>query len=292
MAAAATASSPTPSPASPTPSPTPSVTEGDATPTPAPPPGKGWKRMMRGPFGAIHGEFVVPDGNGGYQTVATQIGEVTEVGEDSVTVRSEDGFSRTYAVGDSTRVSAGRQGVTGIESGDTVAVTAEVEGQTATATSVVDLTRPQHPRWYGGHGRDFPGKPFPGREGDPAPGGLPGAHRLTAGFPPPPADGAPARQRGERPRPSAGRTRRAPYAPGTASVHRVRAPHSPTRSGRQPKTVNMIRFEPRRFEPRRFDPRRFEPRRFDPRRFEPRRFVEAVSAFLERDRFRDSIGMS
>ncbi|GIH79960.1 hypothetical protein [Planobispora longispora] len=169
VAAAATASSPTPSPASPTPSPTPSVTEGDATPTPAPPPGKGWKRMMRGPFGAIHGEFVVPDGNGGYQTVATQIGEVTEVGEDSVTVRSEDGFSRTYAVGDSTRVSAGRQGVTGIESGDTVAVTAEVEGQTATATSVVDLTRPQHPRWYGGHGRDFPGKPFPGREGDPAP---------------------------------------------------------------------------------------------------------------------------
>lgn len=81
--------------------------------------------------GALHGDFVVPDGDGGYQTQRMQIGEVTESDDSSITVASEDGYTRSYVVGPSTQ----RQGDVAI--GDTVRVTATVSGDTATATSIV-----------------------------------------------------------------------------------------------------------------------------------------------------------
>ncbi len=65
-----------------------------------------------GPFlGALHGEVVVPAKDGcGTVTVFTQTGQAVAVADDSITVRSQDGFERSYAIGDSTRVLTARRG--------------------------------------------------------------------------------------------------------------------------------------------------------------------------------------
>ncbi|MHA3020091.1 hypothetical protein ACXPWS_07425 [Mycobacterium sp. BMJ-28] len=47
---------------------------------------------------ALHGEFVVPDGHGGFQTDIVQVGRVTAVSAGSITARSEDGFTSTYVI--------------------------------------------------------------------------------------------------------------------------------------------------------------------------------------------------
>jgi hypothetical protein len=94
-----------------------------------------------GRFGGIHGEFTVkkPDG-AGYQTWATQFGEVTEVSPSSITVKSEDGFSRSYSVDENTLVNAGRDGIGSVKPGDTVRVAGLVEDGTAKAAAVIDST--------------------------------------------------------------------------------------------------------------------------------------------------------
>jgi hypothetical protein len=97
----------------------------------------------RGEFGfggALHGEFVVPKDGGGYQTVATQRGEVTAVSKDSITVKSEDGYSRTYTLTEDTLVNAARDGIDDVKTGNTVTVTAVVTDGKATASSVNDGT--------------------------------------------------------------------------------------------------------------------------------------------------------
>lgn len=65
-----------------------------------------------GPFlGALHGEVVVPSKDQcSTVTVFTQTGQAVAVAEDSITVRSQDGFERSYAIDDSTRVFTGRRG--------------------------------------------------------------------------------------------------------------------------------------------------------------------------------------
>ena len=103
-------------------------------------PGKG------GPGGkgmGIHGEFVAPAPSGGYQTIATQKGTVTDVSATSLKVKSEDGFERTYVVNDDTMVGAGNNGIADVAVGDDVHVTAVVTGDTATAKSVHE--RPAKP---------------------------------------------------------------------------------------------------------------------------------------------------
>jgi hypothetical protein len=50
------------------------------------------------PAAALHGEFVVSDGKGGYATMLSQTGTVTAVDSTSVTARSADGFVQTYAI--------------------------------------------------------------------------------------------------------------------------------------------------------------------------------------------------
>lgn len=95
----------------------------------------------RGEFGlggALHGEFVVQKDGGGYQTVATQRGSVTAVSKDSITVKSDDGYSRTYKVAAETLVNAARDGISSIKTGSTVNVSAVVADNTATATSIND----------------------------------------------------------------------------------------------------------------------------------------------------------
>jgi hypothetical protein len=123
--------------------------------------GPGWK----GWFGALHGEFVVPRAGGGYETVAMQRGEVTGVSESEITVRSEDGFSKTYAVTGETSVNGGRDGIGSVARGDQVSVLATVAGGRYTAVKVVDVADARRPfeRW--GPRRDGP----QARSGTPTP---------------------------------------------------------------------------------------------------------------------------
>jgi len=114
---------------------------------------------MHGPFGGIRGQQVVPDGDGGYRTVLSQTGEVTAVSGDSLTVRSEDGYERSYAVTEDTSVNGGRDGIGDVEVDDQVSVTALREGGTDTAVRVIDVSslRGSAERWRTGpfgHGWD------------------------------------------------------------------------------------------------------------------------------------------
>jgi hypothetical protein len=120
-----------------------------STPTPSGDPGERRRdkdrrggpdhHLFGGAGGALHGEFVVPDGSGGYRTMLTQRGTATKVSDSSITVRSEDGFSTTYAITAATRVGATRDGVGSIKDGADVVVVAEQKGGAATALAVADL---------------------------------------------------------------------------------------------------------------------------------------------------------
>ena len=87
---------------------------------------------------ALHGEFVVPDRDGGFRTLVSQRGEATEVSASEITVRSEDGFTTTYAVTEDTLVNAARDGIETIEKGSEVHVVAAKDGDAATALRIGD----------------------------------------------------------------------------------------------------------------------------------------------------------
>jgi hypothetical protein len=111
-----------------------------------------------GPGPALHGEYVVPKDGGGYQTVAGQTGEVTAVDGSSVTVRSEDGYTRKYEVPADALVNAARDGLGTIKQGHRVSVVATVSGETATAVRVVDFSVEQaaRERWFPGRSGSGP----------------------------------------------------------------------------------------------------------------------------------------
>jgi hypothetical protein len=106
-------------------------------------------RGHHGPVAGIHGEFTARAPGGGYQTLATQAGDVTDTNRSSITVRSEDGYSRTYTVDDSTMVNAGNDGIADVRQGDLVRVTAVVTDGNARAVDVRDVTqsRALRDRW-------------------------------------------------------------------------------------------------------------------------------------------------
>jgi hypothetical protein len=93
-----------------------------------------------GVFGAVHGQFVVSKSGGGFQTIDTQRGSVTAVSATSITVKSADGFVKTYQVMSSTNVDAQRNGIGSVKTGHQVVVMATVSGSTATAVSILDFT--------------------------------------------------------------------------------------------------------------------------------------------------------
>ncbi|TCC26054.1 hypothetical protein [Kribbella sindirgiensis] len=128
---------PTPSPSA---SPTSPATPGQQQKPDGPGRGGFGPRGEFGLGGALHGEFVVPKDGGGYQTVATQRGEVTAVSKESITVKSADGYSRTYTLTEDTLVNAARDGIDDVKTGNTVTVTAVVTDGKATASSVNDGT--------------------------------------------------------------------------------------------------------------------------------------------------------
>ena len=121
-------------------------------------PGGGLGFGFGAPFGAVHGQFVVPKAGGGYQTIDTQRGSVTAVSATSITVKSADGFSKTYQVMSSTNVDARRNGIAAVKTGHQVMVTATDGGSTATAVSILDFNL--LPAMHGG-GWNHPSPPAP-----------------------------------------------------------------------------------------------------------------------------------
>jgi hypothetical protein len=65
---------------------------------PGGPPGIGAHGPGTDSTSSLHGEFVMPDGSGGYTTVLTQTGTVTAISSTSITVRSDDGYTQAYVV--------------------------------------------------------------------------------------------------------------------------------------------------------------------------------------------------
>ncbi|RVX41585.1 hypothetical protein EDD27_4139 [Nonomuraea polychroma] len=169
---------------SPSPSPTPTAT-GTAAPSASPSGtpsdqgpghGRGWGRKMGFGGPALHGEFVVPDGTGKYVTVATQYGDVTAVDQDSITVKSEDGYTREYVVNGDTRINRGGDGIDAVKTGQKVMVRATVEGGTATAVGIHDATlrdgqgwRGKGGRWHGDHRPGQPPASTPSPSSSPTP---------------------------------------------------------------------------------------------------------------------------
>lgn len=131
--------SPSPSPSA-NPSASPSAPADPAKPGPGGPGGPGRHGELGLGMGALHGEFVVEKEGGGYQTVATQRGEVTAVSKDKLTVKSADGYSREYTLTEDTLVNAARDGIDDVKTGNTVTVSAIVADGKATASSVNDGT--------------------------------------------------------------------------------------------------------------------------------------------------------
>ena len=97
--------------------------------------GAGGPVMIGGPLGGDtgtqHGEF--------------QTGEVTELTDDAITAKSEDGYTKTYVIDDDTQMMGD------IAKGDDVTVIATTEGSTTTAESVMEMgTMPQRRDGNGG----------------------------------------------------------------------------------------------------------------------------------------------
>jgi hypothetical protein len=130
------------------------------TPVPSPSPGQfgaGGQRYRHsggklglggGLSGVLHGQFVVAKPGGGDQTVDVQNGQVTAVSNTSITLKSSDGFTMSYAVAGSTMVDAQRDGIGSVKVGNQASVVATVSGSTATATSIMDRTLVQQ-TWPG-----------------------------------------------------------------------------------------------------------------------------------------------
>lgn len=114
-----------------TPPPTPSA-EAKADRPPKPDKGLRGTHGRAHKFGhhALHGEFTVRGRDGAFRTMAMQRGEVTAISATSVSVRSEDGFARTYARNAETKVGED------VAVGATVRVLAVVENGTARALHV------------------------------------------------------------------------------------------------------------------------------------------------------------
>ncbi len=107
-------------------------------------PGGGWGRHgggMRGPgMGpGIHGTFVTPDKAGtGYQTIDTQKGSVTDVSPTSITVKSKDGFTKTYVVTSTTDVNGKAGDIATVKTGDDVAILGIESGSDVNAQQIFD----------------------------------------------------------------------------------------------------------------------------------------------------------
>ncbi len=139
---------------------TPTSTASPATPSPGatspatPSPGKvrPFPVLPRGFAGpGIHGEFTVKNKDGSYTTLVTQRGTVQSVSDTGISVKSDDGFTQSFAITTSTTIvkipaaGTGTQGkrpspqtikATDLKAGDTVSVSGTKSGTTVTATRI------------------------------------------------------------------------------------------------------------------------------------------------------------
>ncbi|MQA24770.1 MAG: hypothetical protein GEU94_04720 [Micromonosporaceae bacterium] len=110
-------------------------------------PGRGWGRHKgtRGFFGhkILHGELVI-DGKDGPRTIAVQRGTVTKADDSEITVKSADGFSLTWKLGEKLRVIERRGSVKAddLDVGDVIALAGPKSGDTPTARLIV-ISRPR-----------------------------------------------------------------------------------------------------------------------------------------------------
>jgi hypothetical protein len=100
---------------------------------------------------------VLPKSGGGFQTVDFQNGTVTKVSTGSITVKSSDGFTDTYAITGSTIVTAQRDGISAVRANDHALVIATVSGGTATAVKIMDMTLLQQSHQQFGFGPESEG---------------------------------------------------------------------------------------------------------------------------------------
>lgn len=110
--------------------------------------GQGQPGRPEGLGNMLHGEGVVRrgEGEGVLETVAMQSGKVTAVSDTSIKVESTDGFTRTYAVTADTKLLPRGSGIGDVDEGDEVRVFAVVDGDTATAKRIMNITdRPERP---------------------------------------------------------------------------------------------------------------------------------------------------
>jgi hypothetical protein len=78
-----------------------------------------------------------------------QSGEVTELTDDAITAKSEDGYTKTYTIDADTML------MEGVEKGDDVMIMASTEGGKTTATTIIEHgEKPQ--RRNGGDGPKIP----------------------------------------------------------------------------------------------------------------------------------------
>ncbi|MEZ2390422.1 hypothetical protein AB6813_12900 [bacterium RCC_150] len=95
---------------------------------------------MGGLNAAIHSEYVVLQ-NGNYVTMAGQSGTVTDISASSMTVKSEDGFSRTYALGSDVAVAEGTWQRGSGSSGTTLSISDVKTGSAVRVTAVKDADK-------------------------------------------------------------------------------------------------------------------------------------------------------
>lgn len=97
--------------------------------------GKGW-RAERGTV--LHGEQVVKTEEGTIVTYRNVHGTVTAISDSSISVRSEDGFSATFAINADTAFGSKRQAGSreDVQVGSEVGVMGRVDGSTAVAERV------------------------------------------------------------------------------------------------------------------------------------------------------------
>ena len=151
----------------------------------------------RGPGGmgpglgdALHGEFVVADGSGGYVTRLMQSGKVTAVDSGSITVASDDSYSKTYSITSSTTV-RGAESAAAIPVDTVVTVVAD-QGGAALSIGHRPAKPEGGPGGPGGHprggapGERAPGEPAPGEGTPPAPSPTPDSGTPTEPSPPQP----------------------------------------------------------------------------------------------------------
>jgi len=147
-------------------------------PVPGGPMDANGKARMAGPMHALHGEYVVSDGNGGYSTEEMQRGSVTAVNGSTFTVKSEDGYTHDWVTDANTKMGMNRavdSTSSGLTTGQNVMVMGTKDGDTFHAVRVMAMRqfngqqgegkmtapgqggRGQFGHRFGGHGGGMPG---------------------------------------------------------------------------------------------------------------------------------------